>query len=58
MTLTIFLARRFRIKITETDGKIMPLHWLRKNTGKYSIKRILFILKRCLALKKKFLLHY
>ena len=29
-----------RIKITETDGRIWPLHWLRKNTAKDSIKCI------------------
>ena len=47
----------FRIKIKETDGRILPLHWLRKNTAKYSIRRILFILKRCLTFEKK-LLHF
>ena len=28
------------VRITETDGRILPIHWLRKNTAKYSKKRI------------------
>jgi len=45
----------FRIEITETTCRILPLHMAEKNTAKYSIKRIEFILKRCLTLEKKIL---
>ena len=35
-----YMETHFRIKITETDGRNCPPHWLRKNTARYNVQRI------------------
>ena len=45
----------FCIKITEIDGSICPLHWLRKNTAKYKYKTYIIHSKKMPNFGKKVL---